>query len=117
MHRLKQAIEGRNSPPESGLWETADDRTGLTRLAVATLYPFGLKRGVGSDTMNEFFARLHLNVRVLKNREMVYCLLILMRRQYDSWQKLSAPSDDQERLCAWQATIEMPGVSLHFCCR
>ena len=27
---------------------------------VATLYTFGLKRGVGLDTMSEFFARLHL---------------------------------------------------------
>jgi hypothetical protein len=31
---------------------------------VATLYTFGLKRGVGMDTMPEFFARLHLATQV-----------------------------------------------------
>jgi hypothetical protein len=34
------------------------------RLVVATLYTFGLKRGVGLDTMSEFFARLHLETQV-----------------------------------------------------
>jgi hypothetical protein len=31
---------------------------------VAALYTFGLKRGVGLDTMSEFFARLHLATQV-----------------------------------------------------
>jgi hypothetical protein len=30
---------------------------------VAALYIFGLKRGVGMDTMSEFFARLHLEAQ------------------------------------------------------
>jgi hypothetical protein len=30
---------------------------------VATLYIFGLKRGIGLDTMSEFFARLHLETQ------------------------------------------------------
>jgi hypothetical protein len=64
VHRLMQAIERRNRPPESWFWETADGRQWLTRLVVATLYTFGLKRGVGGDTMSEFFARLHLETQV-----------------------------------------------------
>ena len=64
VHRLTQAIERRNSHPESWLWETEDGRQWLTRLVVATLYTFGLKRGVGVDTMSEFFARLHLETQV-----------------------------------------------------
>jgi Family of unknown function (DUF6399)/IclR helix-turn-helix domain len=64
VHRLTQAIERRNSHPESWLWETDDGRQWLTRLVVATLYTFGLKRGVGVDTMSEFFARLHLETQV-----------------------------------------------------
>jgi hypothetical protein len=54
----------RNSHPESWLWETAEGRQWLTRLVVATLYTFGLKRGVGLDTLSEFFARLHLVTQV-----------------------------------------------------
>ena len=64
VHRLTQALERRNSHPESWFWETEDGRQWLTRLVVATLYTFGLKRGVGVDTMSEFFARLHLETQV-----------------------------------------------------
>jgi Family of unknown function (DUF6399)/IclR helix-turn-helix domain len=64
VHRLTQAIERRDVHPESWLWETADGRQWLTRLVVATLYTFGLKRGVGLDTISEFFARRHLAAQV-----------------------------------------------------
>jgi len=64
VHRLTQAMARRNSHPESWFWETADGRQWLTRLVVATLYTFGLKRGVGLDTISEFFARLHLATQV-----------------------------------------------------
>ena len=64
VHRLKHAMERRNCHPESWFWETEDGRQWLTRLVVATLYTFGLKRGVGLDTMSEFFARLHLATQV-----------------------------------------------------
>jgi AraC-like DNA-binding protein len=60
VHRLQQAMERRNRHPESWLWETEEGRQWLRRLVVATLYTFGLKRGVGVDTMSEFFARLRL---------------------------------------------------------
>ena len=50
VHRLTQAMERRNSHPESWLWETAEGRQWLTRLVVATLgYP--LKAGHRYTTM------------------------------------------------------------------
>jgi Family of unknown function (DUF6399)/IclR helix-turn-helix domain len=64
VHRLQQAMVRRDIHPESWLWETEAGRQWLTRLVVATLYTFGLKRGVGMDTMQEFFARLHLATQV-----------------------------------------------------
>src|SRR5215468_12112113 len=64
VHRLQRAIARRGGHPESWLWETEEGRQWLTRLVVATLYTFGLKRGVGMDTMHEFFARLHLETQV-----------------------------------------------------
>jgi hypothetical protein len=60
VHRLTQAMQRRDSHPESWWWETAEGRQWLTRLVLATLYTFGLKRGVGLDTISEFFVRLHL---------------------------------------------------------
>jgi len=64
VHRLTQAMERRDIHPESWLWETAEGRQWLTRLVVATLYTFGLQRGVGVDTMSAFFARLRLERQV-----------------------------------------------------
>src|SRR5882724_10883666 len=64
VHRFQQALAWRGRHPESWLWETEEGRQWLTRLVVATLYTFGLKRGVGMDTMHEFFARLHLATQV-----------------------------------------------------
>jgi len=42
--------------------KTAD--VGFTRLLVAALYPFGLKRGVGLETISAFFTHLRLATQV-----------------------------------------------------
>jgi hypothetical protein len=57
-------MERRGRHPESWLWETEEGRRWLTRLVIATLYTFGFKRGVGADTLSEFFARLRLETQV-----------------------------------------------------
>ena len=64
VHRLKQARARRDTYPESWWWETAEGRCWCIRLVVATLYTFGLKRGVGAETLSEFFGRLHLETQV-----------------------------------------------------
>ena len=64
VHRHLQAAGRRDRYPESGLWETEAGRLWLIRLVVATLFIFGLKRGVGADTISEFFGRLHLETHV-----------------------------------------------------
>jgi len=64
VHRLGQAIARRDRYPESWFWETEEGRRWFLRLVVAVLYLFGLKRGVGAETMREFFARLHLEQHV-----------------------------------------------------
>jgi hypothetical protein len=46
------------------LWETEEGRGWLTRLVGATLYTFGLKRGVGLATRSECFTRLRLETQV-----------------------------------------------------
>jgi len=64
VHRLGQAIARRDRHPESWLWETEEGRRWFIRLVVAVLYVFGLKRGVGAETISEFFVRLHLERHV-----------------------------------------------------
>jgi len=64
VHRLQQARARRDTHPESWWWETENGRCWLIRLVVATLYTFGLKRGVGAETISEFFGRLRLEMHV-----------------------------------------------------
>jgi len=64
VHRLKQAMERRDRHPESWLWETAEGHQWLRRLVAATLYTFGLKRGVGAESIGEFLVRLRLERHV-----------------------------------------------------
>jgi len=64
VHRLKQAMERRDTQPESWWWETDAGHGWFIRLVVATLYTFGLKRGVGAETLSEFFGRLRLETRM-----------------------------------------------------
>ncbi len=64
VHRHLQAIDRRDRSPESSLWETEPGRAWLIRLMVATLFAFGLKRGVGAETRSEFFGRLRLEGNV-----------------------------------------------------
>src|SRR4029450_8036755 len=64
VHRHIQAMACRNRHPESWLWETEEGRGWLIRLVVAALFIFGLKRGVGAETMSEFFGRLRLAAHI-----------------------------------------------------
>jgi hypothetical protein len=64
VHRHLQAMDRRDRYPESWFWETEAGRTWLIRLVVATLFVLGLKRGVGAETLSEFFGRLRLDLHV-----------------------------------------------------
>ena len=63
VHRLQQAMDRRHSHPESWVGATAEGRQWLRRLVVATLEIFGLKRGVGMETMSAFLAHLPLEAQ------------------------------------------------------
>jgi hypothetical protein len=64
VHRHLQARDRRDRYPESWFWETEAGRTWLIRLVVATLFVFGLKRGVGAETISVFFSHLHVEAHV-----------------------------------------------------
>ena len=64
VHRLQQARARRGRHPESWVWETEAGRLWFTRLVGATLSPWSLTRGVGLETIREFFARLRLETQV-----------------------------------------------------
>ena len=55
VYRLQQKIKSRQNYPESELWETPEGYDWLRLLVFATIYVFGIKHGVGSEALSEFF--------------------------------------------------------------
>src|SRR5215471_15295993 len=80
VHRHLQASKRRDRYPESSLWETEAGRAWLIRLMVATLLVFGLKRGVGADTLSEFFGRLRLEAHVGCSPSALRCVMHTLER-------------------------------------
>jgi hypothetical protein len=80
VHRHLQAIGRRDRYPESSFWETEAGRTWLIRLVVATLFVFGLKRGVGAETLSEFFRRLRLEAHVGCSPSALRCVMHTLER-------------------------------------
>jgi hypothetical protein len=64
VHRHKQKIARRNQYPESGLWESEAGATWLQRLVIASIFIFCFKRGIGCESLSEFFQLLHLDQHV-----------------------------------------------------
>jgi hypothetical protein len=109
VHRLRQAMARRGGSPEAPLWETEVGRQWLTRLVVATLYTFGLKRGVGLDTLSEFFVRLrlqhHLGCSPTALRRVMRTLEQTLVETAHAWEREGATGEGREIIGAVDETF------------
>lgn len=64
VHRHLKAIDRRQQYAESHLWETQEGGDWLRILVFAVIYCFGIKGGIGSDSLSTFFHLLHLEERI-----------------------------------------------------
>lgn len=64
VHRHQQGIARRNQYAESELWETTSGSSWLKRLVLGVLYHFGIKHGIGAESLSEFFKSVHLATHV-----------------------------------------------------
>ena len=64
VHRHQQALTRRHQYPESSFWETTVGAAWLCRLVVAVVYHFGIKQGVGAESLSAFFQAVHLETHV-----------------------------------------------------
>lgn len=64
VHRHLKAIERRQQYGESYLWETAEGGEWLKLLVFGVIYCFGIKGGIGADSLSAFFHLLHLEERI-----------------------------------------------------
>ncbi len=81
VHRLSQKIKHRQNYPESLLWETPEGYQWLRLLVFATIYIFGIKHGVGSEAVSEFFHLLRLKSQIGISPTALRRLEVQMRSQ------------------------------------
>jgi len=104
VHRHKQAVERRNQYLESSFWETPAGQEWLRLLVCSTIYVFGIKCGIGSETLSEFFYLLQLQMQVgvspsaLRSLEVVFREAILTYQQQQ--QKAQGPTQTIIEICA-----------------
>jgi hypothetical protein len=64
VYRHQQAIARRNQYPESWWWEIPVGSHCLKVLVLGVVYYFGIKHGIGAESLSEFFKAVHLNHHV-----------------------------------------------------
>jgi hypothetical protein len=64
VQRHRQAIKRRHQYPESSFWETAAGGQWLVRLVFGLVYYFGIKQGIGAESLSEFICAVHLDTHV-----------------------------------------------------
>jgi len=64
VHRHLKALKRRQQYGESYLWETAEGGEWLRLLVFGVIYCFGIKGGIGSESLSAFFHLLHLEARI-----------------------------------------------------
>jgi hypothetical protein len=79
--RHHSTIKSRQQYPESYLWETPEGEKWLRLLVFAVIYEFGIKRGIGSDSLSEFFHSLHLEKRIACSASALRQLEVQMKEQ------------------------------------
>jgi len=102
IHRHKQAIERRNQYPESCLWETAAGQKWLRRLVCSAIYVFGIKCGIGAQTLSEFFDLLQLPMQVGVSPSALRSLEVVVRKAILEYQQ-----QQQKALGDTQTAIEI----------
>jgi len=102
VHRHQQAMARRNQYPESELWESPVGAQWLKLLVLATVFEVCFKRGVGCESLSEFFQLLHLERHVGISVASLQQLRAQMEEQILEYQRLQ-----QAQLAAAQSPIEI----------
>ena len=64
VQRHKEAFKRRNQFPESGFWDGKEGYHFLKLLVYATLFLFGIQRGVGAETLSLFFHLIRIDTHI-----------------------------------------------------
>ena len=87
VYRYQQAMRRRNQYAESEFWETAAGGQWLRLLVLGTIYTFGIKCGIGVETMSEFFYLLQLPTQVGVSPSALHKLEVEVRERILQYQQ------------------------------
>lgn len=102
VHRHQRSIARRNQHPESEVWETQVGKDWLKRLVFASIFVFCFKRGVGCESLSEFFHLLRLEKQVGVSVASLRKIRARMEEQILAYQQLQ-----QSQQSATQRPIEI----------
>jgi len=94
--------ERRNQYPESSWWETAAGEQWLRLVVLGTIYIFGIKCGIGAETLSEFFYLLQLPMQVGVSPSALRSLEVVVREAILKYQQ-----QQQKVIGEAQAAIEI----------
>ena len=97
VRRHQQAIERRNQYPESEFWETAAGGQWLRLLVLGTIYIFGIKCGIGVETLSEFFYLLQLPMQVGVSPSALHKLEVEVREKILQYQQQQQSTQGSSR--------------------
>lgn len=96
VHRHLGAIRRRQQHPESSLWETPEGGEWLRLLVFGVIYCFGIKGGIGSDSLSEFFHLLRLEERIGCSASALRRLEVEVNEQIIAYGKTQAAASQGE---------------------
>lgn len=102
VHRHKQTIARRDQYPEASLWETTAGQEWLRLLVCGAIYVFGIKCGIGAETLSEFFYLLQLPMQVGVSPSALRSLEVVVRKAILEYQQ-----QQQKALGETQTAIEI----------
>jgi len=99
--RHQTAIKGRLQYPESHLWETPEGQAWLRLLVFAVIYCFGIKGGIGADSLSVFFHLLRLEKQIGCSASALRQLEVQVK------EKIIAYGETQSELCKGENPIDI----------
>jgi hypothetical protein len=100
--RHMRTIKRRQQHPESYFWETEEGGNWLSLLVFAVIYDFGIKGGIGSESLSSFFLRLRLEEQFGCSASALRTLEVELKKKilaYEQEQLKSSQGTQQIGIC------------------
>jgi hypothetical protein len=113
VHRYKVGIVKRNQYPESPFWESEEGYQWLGLLVFATIYVFGIMRGVGAESLSLFFTLLHLRTHIGVSPSAIRAIRREMESQILRYQQEQEAEQRQQAKCSLEVCVGADETFFH----